>query len=205
MEKPTFQLSLAKNFKVCMHCELSVVGSYIVDMRRWNRATSLEAVRQWNLNLKCMLPLTVFPSLKLLYTNNLANVHRVMCTKQVWLQDYLLQQNKTEYLSNGLLNSLNHHIVIQRVLQHLLKLCWYTKYFRCLTAEQDLCSMLHGSRVGAEFGGEWVHVYVWLCPCTVWSFDHTVNQLLTQYKTESFLRGWKQTTTPKETHVLMKI
>jgi len=31
----------------------------------------------------------------------------------------------------------------------------------------ELWSMLCGSLDGGEFGGEWIHVYVWLSPYTV--------------------------------------
>ena len=71
-----------------------------------------------------------------------------LCAQNGHLQHYLLQQNKPEYLSNGLLNSLNHAIAIQQGTAAPVKTCAATQpYFRC-TTNKDLCSMLYGSLGG---------------------------------------------------------
>ena len=36
-----------------------------------------------------------------------------------------------------------------------------------IVQHMELCSMLCGSLDGRRFGGEWIHVYVWLIPFTV--------------------------------------
>ena len=88
--------------------------------------------------------------------------------KRCAFQHYLLQQNKPEYLSNGLLNSLNHAIVIQQGTAVPVKTCADIHY-RILDVQPTRTSAqcYTAAGVGAEFGGEWVHVYVWLSPFAV--------------------------------------
>ena len=56
----------------------------------------------------------------------------------------------------------------------------------------ELCSMLCGSLDGRKFGGEWIHVYVWLSPFAVHLKLSQHCQLATlQYKIKS-LKGKKK-------------
>ena len=53
----------------------------------------------------------------------------------------------------------------------------------------ELCSMLCGSLDGRKFGGEWIHVYVWLSPFAVHLKLSQHCQLATlQYKIKSYLK-----------------
>ena len=163
-----FQLSLAKNLKVCMHCELECSGFIHCQQKNKIEQPLWRLFVSGNLNLKCMLPLTQYFHL---YKCTL-RITLLMCTKlcaqNSHLQHYLLQQNKPEYLSNGLLNSLNHAIVIQQGTAVPVKTCADIHY-RILDVQPTRTSAqcYTAAGVGAEFGGEWVHVYVWPRPFAV--------------------------------------